>query len=60
MATTVASRPEESLPDRIRLEVERAIQRNLKGLQFLGSPAPAVGITPKRMLYRRGTLSLYH
>lgn len=50
----------EPLADRFRVEIDRAIQRNLKGLGYLGSPAPAVGVTPKTLLQRRGTLSLYH
>src|SRR4051794_35518599 len=45
---------------RIQSEVDRAIQRNLKGFGYLGSAAPAVGLTPKTLLQRRGTLSLYH
>lgn len=36
------------------------IQRQLKGLEYLGSPAPAVGPTPRTLLHRRGTLALYH
>ena len=49
-----------SLADRLQQEVARAIQRNLKGLEYLGSPDPDVGTTPKTVLHRRGTLSLYH
>ncbi|MFT3800370.1 MAG: alpha/beta fold hydrolase [Burkholderiaceae bacterium] len=49
-----------SIADRLRLEVDRTIQRNLKGLGLFGSAAPAVGLTPKVLLNRRGTLSLYH
>ena len=48
------------LAERLRLEVDRMIQRGLKGLDYLGSPAPVVGPTPKTLLHRRGTLSLYH
>jgi len=46
--------------DRIQDEVQRAIQRSLKGLDYLASPAPAVGPTPKDVLLDRGTLHLYH
>jgi polyhydroxyalkanoate synthase len=53
-------KPEPPLAERLRSEVERAVQRNLKGFEYLGSPAPAVGTTPKTVLHRRGTLSLYH
>jgi polyhydroxyalkanoate synthase len=61
MATSSrTSNTDASLTERLRSEVERAIQRNLKGFEYLGSPAPAVGLTPKTVLHRRGTLSLYH
>jgi len=49
-----------SLAKRLRTEVDRAIQRSFKGLEYLGSPAPAVGTTPRSLLHRRGTLGLYH
>lgn len=49
-----------SIAERLRTEVDRAIQRSFKGLEYLGSPAPAVGTTPKTLLHRRGTLSLYN
>jgi polyhydroxyalkanoate synthase len=46
--------------DRIGNEVERAIQRSIKGLEYFSSPAPVVGHTPKDVLYEHGTLHLYH
>ncbi|VVM96727.1 Poly(3-hydroxyalkanoate) polymerase subunit PhaC [Pseudomonas fluorescens] len=49
-----------SLANRLRSEVSMMIQRSLKGLEYLSTPAPAVGMTPKTLLHRRGTLSLYH
>jgi polyhydroxyalkanoate synthase len=49
-----------STAERIQDEVQRAIQRSLKGLEYLASPAPAVGPTPKDVLLDRGTLHLYH
>ncbi|MBV9889725.1 MAG: alpha/beta fold hydrolase [Rhizobacter sp.] len=52
--------PEPALTERLRLEVERAVQRSLKGVELLGAPPPSVGRTPKTVLHRRGTLSLYH
>jgi polyhydroxyalkanoate synthase subunit PhaC len=58
--STAIAAPEQSLIERLRSEVERAIQRNLKGFEFLGSQAPPVGPTPKTLLHRNGTLSLYH
>src|ERR1700757_4625459 len=50
----------ESLGARIQAEVERAIHRNIRGLEYLASPAPVLGSTPKDLIYRRGTLNLYH
>lgn len=49
-----------STAQRLRTEVDRLLQRGLKGIEYLGSPAPVVGTTPKTLLHRRGTLSLYH
>ncbi|MET0543958.1 MAG: alpha/beta fold hydrolase [Variovorax sp.] len=58
MVTSAAA--DASIPARLRLEVDRTIQRHLKGLEFLSSPAPAVGRTPRTLLHKRGTLSLHH
>jgi polyhydroxyalkanoate synthase len=52
--------PEPALAERLRLEVERAVQRSLKGVELFGAPPPTVGRTAKTVLHRRGTLSLYH
>lgn len=63
-APAVAKRPEpesdQALAARLRLEVERALQRSLKGIELLGAPPPVVGRTPRRVLHRRGTLELVH
>lgn len=48
------------LIERARQMVDRAIQRNIKGLNFLIGPPARVGLTPKEVLYERGTLRLYH
>ena len=56
----VAQAAEQGVAQRIQGEVERAIQRSIKGLEYLASPAPAVGLTQKDIIYRRGTLNLYH
>jgi len=56
----VAQVAEQGVAQRIQGEVERAIERSIKGLEYLASPAPAVGLTPKDIIYRRGTLNLYH
>ena len=52
---------EASLATRVQKEVERAIQRNIKGAEFLLAPSSSqpVGLTPKDVLINRGTLSLY-
>jgi len=49
-----------ALTERLRLEVERAVQRGLKGIELFGAPPPSVGKTPKTVLHRHGTMSLYH
>src|SRR5664279_672345 len=60
-ARTTTERPAEpGLAERLRLEVEHAVRRSLKGIELLGAPPPSVGLTPKTVLHRRGTLSLYH
>jgi len=62
MATATATKKsaDPALTERLRLEVERAVQRSLKGLELLGAPPPSVGRTPKTVLHRRGTLELVH
>jgi polyhydroxyalkanoate synthase len=60
MAKPPTTTEDASLAQRLRTEVDRAIQRSFKGLEYLGSPAPAVGTTPRSLLHRRGTLGLYH
>ncbi|WP_422418327.1 alpha/beta fold hydrolase [Pseudomonas sp. GZD-222] len=60
MASTHPGRGQtHGLTDRLCTEVQRMIKRRLKGLEYLGSPGPAVGTTPRTLLHRRGTLSLY-
>lgn len=49
-----------SIPDRIQTEVQRAIQRSIKGVEYFTSSGPAVGSTPKDILAARGTMRLYH
>ncbi|MGD8416734.1 MAG: alpha/beta fold hydrolase [Pseudomonadales bacterium] len=46
--------------ERARHMVDQAIRRNIKGLEFLTAPPVKVGLTPKEVLYERGTLRLYH
>lgn len=40
--------------------VERTIKRNINGVSYFVSPSPPVGQTPKDVIHRRGTLSLFH
>ena len=49
-----------SIPDRIQSEVQRAIQRSIKGVEYFASSGPSLGSTPKDILHARGTLNLYH
>ncbi len=49
-----------AVAERLRLEVERAVQRSFKAVELLGAPPPVVGRTPKTVLHRRGTLELVH
>jgi polyhydroxyalkanoate synthase len=60
VTTPSADADEASLADRVRAEVERAMLRSIKGLEYIATPDPAIGVTPKDLLYRRGTLKLYH
>ncbi len=39
---------------------ERMMQRNVKGLEYIRSPAPVVGISESETLIDRGTLQLLH
>jgi polyhydroxyalkanoate synthase len=49
-----------SVESRVRQEVERALSRAVKGLEYISTGDPGVGLTPKDTIYRRGTLRLYH
>jgi polyhydroxyalkanoate synthase subunit PhaC len=49
-----------SIPARIQTEVERAIQRSIKGVEYISTSGPAVGSTPKDVISARGTMNLYH
>lgn len=49
-----------SLPGRIQSEVERAIQRSIKGVEYFASSGPSLGLTPKDVMHTRGTMNLYH
>jgi len=49
-----------SIPDRIQSEVQRAIQRSIKGVEYISSSGPTLGSTQKDVLHVRGTMNLYH
>jgi len=49
-----------SIPERIQSEVRRAIQRSIKGVEYLSTSGPTLGSTPKDIIHARGTMNLYH
>jgi polyhydroxyalkanoate synthase len=49
-----------SVEARVRQEIERTIQRAVKGLEYISTGDPGVGLTPKDTIHSRGTLKLYH
>jgi len=49
----------ESVQKRIQCEVQRAIQRSIKGVEYFASSGPVLGSTPKDILSVRGTMRLY-
>jgi len=57
---SAASADAEAIATRIRVEVDRALQRSIKGLEYMSSGGPAVGVTARDLIHQRGTLALYH
>jgi polyhydroxyalkanoate synthase len=57
--STVPELDEKSFTSRVREEIERALQRGVKGVQYLRSDPPDVGLSPKDEIHARGTLRLY-
>jgi len=55
-----AGTAEASIAERVRAEVQRTIQRSIKGLNYFLSDDPPLGLTPKETIYQRGTLALNH
>ncbi len=51
---------ETTVEERVRQQIERTIQRSIKGLEYISTGDPAVGLTPKEVIHARGTLKLYH
>ena len=60
MTTAQAVRDEPSVGDRVRKEIRRTLQRGVKGIEYISTGDPAVGVTPKTEIFARGTLKLYH
>jgi len=60
MAQEETSRDDSALISRMQDMAERAIQRSVKGVDFVRSGKAEVGNTPKDLIYDRGTLKLYH
>ena len=58
--SAAAQQQPQSVADRVQQEVQRAIQRSIKGVEYIGSAAPVLGTTPKDVLMSRGTMKLYH
>ncbi len=51
--------PVDELATRVRTEVERAIQRGIKGVEYFASAGPQSPGMPRDILYEKGTLKLY-
>jgi polyhydroxyalkanoate synthase subunit PhaC len=49
-----------SIQDRIQSEMQRAIMRSIKGVEYFSTTGPMLGSTPKDVLHGRGTMNLYH
>jgi polyhydroxyalkanoate synthase len=49
-----------SIAARLQDETERAVRRAINGANYITSPAPAMGCTPKDLRRARGPMRLYH
>lgn len=49
-----------SISERIQSEVQRTIQRSIKGVEYFSTSGPTLGSTPKDVLNVRGTMNFYH
>src|SRR5258705_603784 len=58
--STTASLDPSSIFERIQSEVQRAILRSIKGVEYFASSGPALGSSLKDVLLSRGTMKLYH
>jgi polyhydroxyalkanoate synthase subunit PhaC len=57
---TVAELDFSAISQRVQSEVQRAIQRSIKGVDYFSTSGPSLGLTPKDLLRSRGTMKLYH
>ena len=49
-----------SIPEHVQSEVQRAIQRSIRGVEYFSTSGPTLGSTPKDLLHSRGAMKLYH
>ncbi len=49
-----------SIKDRVNQLVDRTVQRSRKGFDYVRASKASVGLTPKDLIYDKGTLQLYH
>lgn len=49
----------ESISSRIRADVDRLLQRASKGIDYLATVGPTLGVTPRDLIHQRGTMALY-
>lgn len=57
---TESAEVDPGMAERMQELVEKTIKRSVKGIQFIRSGPAEVGLTPKDLIYSRGTLRLYH
>jgi polyhydroxyalkanoate synthase len=48
-----------SITHRIRADVDRLLQRGRKGIDYLSTNGPTLGVTPRDLIHQQGTLALY-
>jgi polyhydroxyalkanoate synthase len=48
-----------SISSRIRADVDRLLQRGRKGIDYLATSGPPMGVTPRDLIDQRGTMALY-
>jgi polyhydroxyalkanoate synthase subunit PhaC len=59
MSETAAFDPA-AMPARVQSEIQRAILRSIKGVEYFSTSGPTLGSTPRDLLHARGTMNLYH